>query len=233
MLKILYLPYAGGTAQLCKAWRYFLGKNVEVQPIELAGRGSRFKEACYSDLKEALEDIFKKVENYADEPYVIYGHSFGALLTYELYHMIKEAGMKEPEQLFFSGCLPPHRRSSEKKIFELNDLEFINEIIKFNGMEKEVLENKELMNLVLPILRADFKLLERYKYTEKPNKISKKVTVLYGNDMTFEGVEGWRDLTSDNITFHHINGDHFFVKKNMKEVLDVVNCKINELYVTD
>jgi len=233
ILKVLYLPYAGGSAQLCSAWKRYLGDEFVMIPIELAGRGSRFKDAFYTDIDEALNDLIDVIKVAVDnEPYVIMGHSFGALLVYELYYKLQEANYRLPEHLFFSGSLPPNRRRFEDKIYNLSDIEFINEIMRFNGMEREVLDNKDLMQIVLPILRADFNLLDMYEFREKSNKITKNVTVMYGNDMTYNGVQAWSELSENKVDFYHIDGDHFFIKKNTQEVLRIVKRQLYELLQT-
>lgn len=228
-LRILFLPFAGGSAQISNYWKRYLNDGFSIIPIELAGRGSRFKDKFYTDFDQALDDLIISVKAVADEPYVIYGHSFGALLTYELYYRLLENNCRLPEHLFFSGSVPPNRRCLEKKTYDMPDTEFMKEVIKFNGMEKEVLENKQLMELVLPILRADFKLLDLYNFSEKPCKIEKNVTILYGNDMTYDTVKGWSELAENNIDFYHIDGDHFFIKKNVKEVMDIIKDQLCEL----
>lgn len=221
-LKILYVPYAGGTALLCKPWKFLLEPQFEVQPLELAGRGSRFREPFYFNMEEAVEDLMQSIQPYVEEPYVIYGHSFGALLTYELYYKILEAKLREPEHLFFSGCIPPNKRETEKKVYDLDEASFIREVMNYHGMEQEILENKELMEIIMPILRADFQVLDQYRYREKAQKINRNVTVLYGNDMTYNQVQYWADLMGKRVVFHHIDGDHFFIKTNVEEVLKVV-----------
>lgn len=228
-IKLLYLPYAGGSALLCKSWKRYLGTNVEIQPIELAGRGSRFKEPFYTDMEEAIEDIFHRVLIHTNQPYALYGHSLGALLSFELYYKIRDSGIRQPEYMFFSGSKPPFGILTGKELHKLADREFIEEIVKYNGMEKAILENEELLDLFLPIIRADFKLLEQYLYKKKPMKIEKGVSVLYGNDMTFDLVKGWSDLTDGEIEYHHIDGNHFFIKEKAQEVLFTVTDKLNQL----
>lgn len=225
-IKLLYIPYAGGSALSCKMWKPYLHANIEIQPVELAGRGSRFKETLYEDMKEVIEDLFCSIQSYTDQPYAIYGHSYGALLTYELYYRILHSGIQKPVHLFFSGCKPPFQRVKETEMHKLPDEKFIQEISLFEGMERALLENRELLDIFLPIIRADFKVIDKYRYQEKPLKINVPVSVLYGNDMNRETVNGWETLTEKEIDFYHINGSHFFIKEKLQDVASVITSKL-------
>lgn len=246
-IKLFYIPYAGGSALSCKSWKRFLDPECfEIHPLEPAGRGSRFGEGFYQDMEEATTDLLKMLQSHLDKEdsgesdsghqgsrefdsshaYAIYGHSFGAVLTYELYYRIMDAGMELPKHLFLSGSKPPFHHSRQIGTYALPDTEFIQELLYFGGMEPEILRNKELLDLFLPVIRADFKVLDHYCYREKESLIQVPVSVLYGNDMDFESVSGWKMLAGDQVDFTYIDGSHFFIREKPKEVLSIVTDRL-------
>ncbi len=226
-IRLFYIPHAGGSAVLCKSWQKDLGKQVEVQPLEMAGRGIRFRDNFFSAIPEILDDFYHRLKQYEGEPYIIYGHSFGALLTYELYYRIKAEGMPLPVHLFFSGSIPPQTQFMEKKISHLPDETFIQEVMAYEGLEQEILENKELMEIFMPVLRADFRLLEDYQYQEKLEKIKVPATVLYSSDIQEKRINEWGKLIESAVDYQFIDGGHFFLKKNSHTTMAAVMARLN------
>lgn len=225
-IKLLYLPYAGGTALLSRNWSKKLHENIKIVPVELAGRGLRYREPYYESIEQAVGDIYKKVDKHLQEPYAIYGHSFGGLLAYELYYKIVESGRRKPEHLFFSAIRPPINHASEKKLFSLNDTEFLNTVKAFGGMEDEILCNRELMELFLPVIRSDFKLYDSYEFRHRDEYITSNVTVLYSDDMDIEEVADWSELVHQKIQYHYLEGGHFFIKNHMNQVIQIINTTL-------
>lgn len=225
-MNLLYIPYAGSSAMLCRSWKSYLNPDISIQPLELAGRGTRMKEGFYQNMEEAVDDLYLSLFLYCDSPYAVYGHSLGAVLTFELYYKILKEGIRLPEHLFFSGSRAPFAYAGDAAIDRLPDAKLIDKIAEFQGMEPEILGSPELASLFLPILRADFRLLAGYRYQAKEIKIETPVSVLYGNDLSWEQVLEWRSLTADDIQYQAIDGSHFFIKERTQEVLDFVKKQL-------
>jgi len=225
--KLYCFPYAGGSASsIYSKWKNHLKDSIELCPIELAGRGKRFSVPFYNDLDEVVEDVYSIIE--ADiksgVDYAFYGHSFGSILSYELAHKINEKGLNPPKHLFFSGNKAPHRREY-KNIHLLPDEEFIQEIIDFGGTPKELLEEKELLNLFLPLLRADFKVNESYQYKDRGTKLDCNITVINGkgDDMTITDITEWNLHTTGNSKFYMFDGGHFFINDKTQDIITIIN----------
>ncbi|MEM5672660.1 thioesterase domain-containing protein [Bacillus cereus] len=117
-VKLICLPYAGGSARIYNTWVHLLDEKIEVVCPELAGRGKRFNEPFYKNLKEAVDDIYKNIEPIVNSgPYALFGHSMGSLLTFELYYKLKREGHCEPEAIFFQGKLPRIYQLKKKCIY--------------------------------------------------------------------------------------------------------------------
>jgi len=198
---------------------------IELIPAKLKGRGSRFCEDFYETLEEAVDDIFDQVKDkIKDEEYGIFGHSMGGVLAYELYYKILKEGYNTPKHMFFSGSRCPRIKGYEKNRHLLSDEEFLKEIADLGGTPKEVLENKELLELCLPILKSDFKMLETYKHKEKSEDIKCDVTVLNGkeDDISKECIYGWCDVTEGVGTVHNFEGGHFFLDDNLDSIIRLI-----------
>lgn len=175
------LPYAGGSEVIYYKWKRYLNSSIQLEPIELKGRGKRFNEDFYENLEDAVEDIFENIKDkIVENEYAIYGHSMGSLLAYELYYKICNENVNIPKHIFFSGYKAPCISREKKQIYLLSDEEFIKEVIELGGTPQEVADNEELLQLYTPILRNGFKILEKYLYKEKKDKIKYDISVLIG-----------------------------------------------------
>ncbi|MBU3109711.1 thioesterase II family protein [Clostridium gasigenes] len=220
------LPYAGGSEGIYFNWTKYLDHSIKLCPISLKGRGKRFYENVYESLNEAIDDIFNNIKNELHEDdYAIYGHSMGSLLAYELYYKIKENGLKEPKHIFFSGYASPNIIKEQDNIYTLPDNEFIDNVIELGGTTKEIAENNELLELFIPILRSDFKLLETYIYTHRNDKIGCNVSILNGkdDDITKNEILGWKDLSDGGLNIYNFDGDHFFINDNIEKIVRIIN----------
>jgi len=224
--KLFCLPYAGGSATIYEKWKKNINSSIQLIPIEYSGRGKRFTQPLCDNLEEVVDDIYNIIKNNLDDtPYCFFGHSMGSLVSYELSHKIKELNHPQPTHIFFSGKSAPNIKSRDKDLHKLNDKEFKEELFKLEGTPKEILENNELMNIYLPILRSDFKVVEEYMYTPKPEKLECNFTVIYGkdDDMRINEICDWQKHTNQKCNFIKFPGGHFFIHDHTEEIVEIVN----------
>lgn len=212
-------------------WKYLLGDMIKVRPVELKGRGRRIHEPFYKDIKEAVEDIYSEIKADIDQTqYALFGHSMGSTLVYELAAKISEEGGREPEHAFLSGRYPPHVKKNERILHLLPLHEFIEEILELGGTQKEFLENKELMDIFMPILWADYRMIETYSPSPDIFKMNCSITVLDGKEdtkTTREDMAEWRLYTRKECSIHEFDGGHFFIHEKDREVAGIIR---NNLY---
>ena len=223
------LPYAGGSESIYYNWKEHINSSIILEAIELKGRGKRFSEDLYKDFEEAVDDILLNIKNkIMHHEYAIWGHSLGSLFAFELYYKICKENIKKPKHIFFSGSAAPSIMRKQKKIHMLPDDDFINEIVKLGGTPKEVLENKELLQLVIPILRNDMRISESYNYKEKSNKIACDITVFRGkdDDITLEELLAWKNHCSGDFKAHTLDGNHFFINNNIESIASIINSTL-------
>lgn len=228
-MKLFYIPHAGSSATLMHKWSNGLDALIEPIPIELAGHGLRYGERTYLDFKEALEDIFEIFKaKVGDDDYILAGHSMGSTFAYELYYKIVSSGLKEPVHIFFSGSKPPRTRQENEKIHMHDDDAFLDEIVKYGGFSDEMIKIKKFRKLFTPLLKADYRLLEEYKFMDRKDKIKCNISVMYGNeDLSFEEVEGWKNLAG-SCSFEVFEGGHFYIEKNAEKFTSYINRTVKE-----
>lgn len=235
-VKLFCLPYAGGSASLYNKWRRYLEPELQLEPIELAGRGARINERLYNDRKEAVEDVFNVIKaKVAGLPYIIFGHSMGASIAYDLAHKIKDSELHDPLHLFFSGSSAPHVKD-EKNYHLMEPEQFKAEVLKLGGTPPEFFKNIELMDIFLPLLRSDFKIAEARSYDEDIQPLTYNITVFQGKDdeLTQEQCESWRLHTSGNCKIHYFDGGHFFIHEEEESITHYINqTLLQSLYALD
>ncbi len=230
-INLFCFPYAGGSSAVYSRLKRFADKNINVIPVELAGRGQRISEPLYNNMEDVINDVYDKIVASVDEqPFALFGHSMGSSIVLELSHKILKNKKNEPLHLFLSGRCPPILYKVDKKIHDLPDEQFINEVYDLGGTPKEVFENRELRHIFLPILRSDYKLIEEYIYIEKDEKLNCDITVFNGKEdkMTdLEKLKKWGDYTSGKTDIFEFDGGHFFLHNQMEQIMNIMNKTLN------
>ncbi len=233
-IKLICLPYAGGTAQAYMKWNTYLDENIELYPIELAGRGIRYNEELYESFEHALEDVYEKIKDEITEsPYALFGHSMGCWLAYELWHKIKEEKHKKPVHLFLSGRRAPNIRNKEEKHYMKTNDELKEVMMKYGGTPIEILNDEELFNYFFPIIKADLKITENYKYVKKNERIDCNISVFTGKkDTTINMKEliSWKNYTLLSCKITKFDGGHFFINEKLEDVVNNINLTLRTYF---
>lgn len=218
-MKLFCIPYAGGSAMFYQAWKNQLDPSIELCPLELAGRGMRIAEPLYPNMEELVADVAGRIRAAitGNDRYAIYGHSLGAAVAFEVSGVLSSESLP-PQHLFVSGREAPHLETRDEKIHMLNDDEFMAKIYGLGGTPKEVLEQRELLDLFAPIIKSDYKISETYQYAGSMPSLFCPLTVLYGTQDSHkaEDVYPWLEHTSANAAsrVYSFEGDHFFLNNS-------------------
>lgn len=226
---LVCFPFAGGGASAYNGWKKNLDDIVGVCPVQLPGREDRIMEHPYQDMEQLIEDVVAELGKVEDEKIYLMGHSMGGKIAYEVAKKLEEKE-KPVEMLMVSGSRVPHIPESNP-IYHLPDSQFISELKRFEGMPEEIMENKELMNFFLPMLRADFEMDETY-YTQDTVSLKCPIVALGGSldaEANEEDISMWKDYTTGTFEYKIFEGGHFFIKQQEKEVMDFVREKIEGL----
>ncbi len=227
-MKLFCLPFAGSSASYYTKWKKSLNPSIELCPVELAGRGKRNDVPLYNDVNEAVEDIYNYIQTQLDdEPYALFGHSMGSLLVYELGMKLKKI-QSEPVHVFASGGIAPHARRRGNMTHKLPLQEFKEAIKKYEGTPMSLFENSDLLELFLPVLRADIRLIEEYEYgAERQLEVFNcPMSVFIGKEdphAPLSIADEWEKLTDNQCTLYTFEGGHFFINDYKKDIVDIIN----------
>lgn len=230
-MKLCFVPHAGGSALGYTNFKKYLDPSIKPVPIELAGRGKRLSEECFVDIHKCTEDLFEKNKEIFEEGnYAFFGHSLGTIVSYELAKLIRKNNYPEPVHMFFSGRCAPHSKVSSmvSGTSKLNDKDFLKAFSVYGAIPDIVMNNPEIMNMILPIMRSDVTMADAYVENTRQPQLKCDITVLYGrNDMIYAGqdISIWEECTSGKCTAYGFKGDHFYYNtpENKEKLCDIIN----------
>lgn len=210
-MRLFCFPFAGGAASSFFDWRKRCN-SLDICPIEYPGRGSRWKASASATLQALAETIAADLGSELDQPYAFLGHSFGAIVAFEVTRLLSRSGFPLPVRLCISAARAlhlPHRQM----IHQLPESEFLSQLVSYGGMAPWVLENKELLSLVMPIIRDDIRLYEQHRYWAGP-PLPIPISVFGGlSDLVvpIPDLLAWRRHTIKSFRSRFYMGTHFFL----------------------
>ena len=222
--RLLCFPYAGGAASIYRDWGNKLSSSVEVHSVQLPGHGHRLREPLFKRVEPLVESMAEELMPYLEGSFAFFGHSMGAIISFELAQLLRRENKPGPSHLFLSGRPCPHRTVKERPTYDLPEPEFIEELRRMKGTPNEVLEHPELMAVLSPILRADLEICQTYECQPRP-PLDCPVTVFGGlrdEDVSREQLEGWRDYTTSSFAVRMFPGNHFFLQSSAAVLLRLI-----------
>lgn len=230
-IRLFCFPHAGGGGAFFRGWGAALQGAAEVVPVVRPGREARYREAPYRCLHSLVDATLAELDPMLDVPYAFFGHSLGALIAYDVCrHVIDEGRRRAPLALLVSGRRPPHLAARQIDVHALPRDEFVMRVGALNGIPPEVLGDRELMDALLPTIRADFELHEGYVPVRRP-RLDVPVAAMLGADDPLVGVGemlGWRDVTCGQFSLRVFSGDHFYLRDARPEPLSAVRAELSE-----
>ena len=220
-LRLFCFPYAGAGASVFYSWPSQLPRDVEVAAVQLPGREARLAEKPYTGMKELVEKLYEVITPYLDVPFAFFGHSNGAIMSFELARLLRARGGPVPLHLFLSGRMAAHIPNRHDPIHALPEPQFSQELRRLEGTPEEILQNDEIMALVRPLLRADFSLAETYVYDPGP-PLDVPISAYGGDrdlDVTVDDVHAWGEHTTAAFRPRIFSGGHFFLNTERPTVL--------------
>ncbi|MFH9818953.1 thioesterase II family protein [Streptomyces sp. NPDC017230] len=221
---LLCVPFAGAGPSFFHPWRELADGRWRVTSVELPGRERRFLQTPYRNVVEAAQSEIDDIVADLGEGTrtVLFGHSLGAVLAYELVHLLSARGVPV-ERLVVSGSPGPWTRR-ERRAAGLEGDEFLARVEEFAGFRHEALDHPEMRELILPTLQADCEMHEAYvPSTDDP--VSVPITSLRGDHdglVTAEEARQWRTATTGGFDYAEFPGDHMYLVDLGRQVLDVI-----------
>lgn len=187
--------------------------------------------APFTRLSPLVQAIAHALLPHLDKRFAFFGHSMGGLISFELARLLRRDYGLSPVHLFVSGCSAPQIPDSDPPIHALPEPAFLEELFRLNGTPEAVLENAELMQLLLPTLRADFAVLETYVYAPEP-PLNCPITAFGGlqdREVSCDCLEAWREQTNATFSLQVFSGDHFFLHSAQPLLLQVLFQELHQL----
>ncbi len=213
-LRLIALPYAGGGAAMYYQWRRAMPSRTEIVPLSLPGREARTQEQPLTNLHQLVGEITDELRPTIDRPFALLGHSLGALIAFELARELRRRGERLPCLLIAAASSAPHRPRLTEPLHKLAEDQFVAEIERrFGGIPPAIRENKELLELFLPTMRADLELLETYQYRDE-RPLETDILAIGGaadNAVSAAELSDWRRHSSKRFSHRLLPGGHFFL----------------------
>lgn len=211
-----------------RSWQRWFPEQIDVCLVHLPGRGKRLSEPAFTRLILLVNAIADRMGCETHIPYALYGHSMGALISFELGRELFRRHHTGPEHLFVSGRRAPSWPHNEPTTFNLPHDEFIEKIRELKGTPRDILDNPELMELFMGLLRADFQAVETYEYSAG-ERVSCPITVYGGlqdENVPVESCRAWQEQTSANFKVRMFTGDHFFIRNPTPEFISAFRSDV-------
>lgn len=197
--------------------------------MQLPGREDRLGETPYQCLETLIEDLSQDLLPKLDKPFALFGHSLGALIAFETARFLRDSGCPQPVHLFVSGKGAPQNALRPKYRHQLSDADFINELRRLGGTPEEVLQSADLMQMLLPLFRADFCLNDTYVYRTAA-ALHHPLTVFGGDhdpEVSVDDLLGWQRETGRAFDLQIIHGDHFFLHASQHQIIEKIARQIH------
>ena len=223
--RLFCFPYAGAGSSTFRAWAAELRSDVECIAVQLPGREDRLTDPPFIHLMPLVETLAEVLADYLDQPFLFFGHSMGALIGFELARRLQNQRRAQPACLIVSAHRAPHLPDRWPPIHALPDPLFMDALRRLSGTPEVILQNHELRQLLLPVLRADFAVCETYHFAAAP-PLACPIFALGGlqdGQVSHEEMRGWRLHTQGAFRLEMIPGDHFFLHSARSLVVQTVN----------
>jgi medium-chain acyl-[acyl-carrier-protein] hydrolase len=227
-LHLFCFPYAGGGQPIFRRWQEGTSDDVEVHAVELPGRGRQFATPAARRIDVLVDAVLDGIEPLMHRRFAFFGHSMGALLSFEVARALQARHRVEPLALYVAAQPAPHLPSRQSVLHELSDAALRAELRRIGGTPLEVLSNDEFMALLLPTLRADFEVCETYNYAPSPPLCCP--IVAYGGsedaEVSEEDLQAWAELTTGAFALAMLPGGHFFIDDNRQALLAALDASL-------
>lgn len=226
---IFCFHYAGGSSAIFKPWTA-PGLPVEFIPVELPGRGIRSREICLENFDSLIEQMLPcLIPVIDDRSFCLFGHSMGAMIAFEVACQLQSTYGIKPEKLIVAGRHAPHCPDPSVFKSHMNDEALIRELKRLNGTPREILEDKAVIQFLLPLIRSDYKLHESYRY--RGQKLNIPLIAHAGkqdHDADVFAMEHWHEVADGPFEIKEFDGNHFFVQNLGAEYLsELVNIVLS------
>lgn len=221
--RLVCFPHAGGTASFYRSWPQSAPQDVEVIAVRYPGREDRLIEPPVDAMERLVEPIAQACSHLLGRPLGFFGHSMGASVAYEVALRLQQQVSPPLSALFVSSHSAPGRGLKGRRLAEASDLELLEHVGLLGGTNEQALANEELRELVLPAIRADYRLIEDYQLSSVSYVLDVPIVAYYGvsdSDLNEGDVEAWSKVTRSTFESHPFDGGHFYLMDSLEKFLE-------------
>lgn len=223
-MRLFWFPCAGASAVSYRLWLSCLPPGLEAYCLQMPGRSDRIREPAIADWAALTTPAADAIAPLVDRPYVVMGHSLGTLTAFEVLRELRRRGRRLPRRFVVAGRAAPHASRSTPRMGDLSDADLFEALSAYGGLPPEVREDAELVELIMPALRADVCLHEGYRYVEEP-PLDCDIAALAGRldaDATSSDLGRWREQTDASFALHLFDGGHFFLHAECPAIVSLI-----------
>jgi medium-chain acyl-[acyl-carrier-protein] hydrolase len=213
-----------------RSWLDSLPDTIDLCAVQLPGRTSRFNEPACSEVAPLVQTLAHDMRDWLDIPFALFGHSLGALLSFEFARQLRREQAPMPRHLFLSARGAPHLPPRNPPINNLPEDAFMEKLLEYNGIPDMVLQEQELLQLLLPTVRADFAISETYTWVPEP-PLSCPFSVFGGDSdptVNQDDLQAWQPHTSGHCTLRMFPGDHFFLRSAETALIEALRSDLEQ-----
>ncbi|MFC9927360.1 thioesterase II family protein [Streptomyces sp. NPDC127190] len=226
-IRLVCLPHAGGGATYYHPLSAALAPDVEALAVQYPGHQDRHREPCIDSLPELARRLVPELLPLTDRPFAVFGHSMGASLGFEVARLLEHEHGVVPAALFASGRRAPSEHR-EEFLHQQGDDVLVRDVRELSGTDARLLADPELLDMVLPALRSDYKAIETYRYVPGPD-LSCPVTVLIGDEdprVTLDEARSWTAHTTGDFALKVYGGGHFYLTRHTDAVAREISGRL-------
>ncbi len=232
-VRLICFHYAAGNASWFSSWEQYCDEGMELCAVQLPQRNRRRNEDMPDTIEELAESFISENTELFDMPFIIFGHSMGAMIAYETVFQLKEKYGLSPELLVVSACgapMYPEIQFTGQSVLNISDDDIKYILNDYGQIDDELLDSQDFCDYYFPIVRSDFHVCETY--CKKPEiEVDCSILVLRGSfdtKVSEEDCKTWKKYTSSDCRIEKFVGGHFFPQDHTKEIVDIIRAEINK-----
>lgn len=242
-INLLAFPFAGGSSFSYTSWLPYLKEDINLYTFEPNGHGCRLNKNSYDSFWEQIDDAVGFVKKYGtDSEYVLFGHSMGAYVVYEVYKRICEEGFRKPLGIIYSGNIAPHIAALDMErvdVKKLTDDEFVEYVKMDGGLPDQIMDMPEIREVYMPVIRNDYILMQNYSFSGEIESFENNIAVFYGKEdrISQDMLEPWKLYTTRKANIVEFEGGHMFVSFQAQRVAEkcmeyIYSLKVREMEIS-
>jgi medium-chain acyl-[acyl-carrier-protein] hydrolase len=235
-IQLYCLPHAGGTAHIFRRWPTLLRADIDIRALDYPGHGRRIGQPVLDTIERIARSVSDEIMSRShDRPYALFGHSMGSLVAFETCHVLAARKVAMPSLLIACGHRAPRLPRSSPAMADAPHSEFVAHLRELGATPPELFSAPDLLELILPVLRTDFRACESYTPPHRPRL--PVPMVVYGGlgdeDTSRDTLQAWQQETTGTCTVRMFPGGHFFINDRANQVISALERDLRDALATE